>query len=77
MSDDNSAQNPVVLTMLPSEAQAAILVAALAGDGIHAEMSGTLTSGFRAEAPGDVKILVTVQDFDRAQKILNEHENTE
>ena len=75
MSNDHSDQNPVVLTSLPSEAQAAILVAALVGDGIHAEMSGTLTSGFRAEAPGNVKVLVMPDDYERAQEILKENEN--
>lgn len=70
-------QNPVVLVSLPSEPQAAILVAALEGEGIRAEMSGTLTSGFRADAPGDVKVLVMPDDLEKAQAILQEHENGE
>ena len=77
MMTDSKNQDPVVLALMPSEPQAAILVAALEGEGIRAEMSGTLTSGFRADAPGDVKILVMPEDVQRAQAILDEHENGE
>jgi len=76
MTDSNN-QDPVVLALMPSEPQAAILVAALEGEGIHAEMSGALTSGFRADVPGDVKVLVMPEDLQRAQAILDEHENGE
>lgn len=75
--DHVNKQQPVILTSLPSEPQAAILVAALAGEGIHAEMSGVLTSGFRADAPGEVTILVMPDDLEKAQAVLNEHENGE
>ncbi len=73
----SSENDPVVLVSLPSEPQAAILVAALEGEGICAEMWGVLTSGFRADAPGDVKVLVMPQDLERAREVLNEHENGE
>lgn len=76
MKDVND-QNPVVLVSMPSEPQAAILVAALEGEGIRAEMWGVLTSGFRADVPGDVKVLVLSEDLQKAQAILAEHENGE
>jgi hypothetical protein len=74
---DRKDQNPVVLVSLPSEPQAAILVAALEGEGIRAEMSGVLTSGFRADVPGNVTVLVMPDDLERAQAILAEHEDGE
>ncbi|HAI13611.1 MAG TPA: hypothetical protein DCM28_18035 [Phycisphaerales bacterium] len=67
--------DPVVLVSLPSEPQAAILIAALEGEGIQAAMWGELTSGFRADAPGYVKVLVKPQDLEAAQAVLAEHEN--
>lgn len=74
---DKSDQEPVVLVSLPSEPQAAILIAALEGEGIRAQMYGELTSGFRADAPGFVKVLVMPEDLERAQVVLDEHENGE
>ncbi len=68
MADDPN--RPVVLTTVPSEMRAAIIVAALSERGIEAQTVGELTSGFRAEAPGDVKILVRQVDLERAQAVL-------
>jgi hypothetical protein len=67
MDDPNE---PVVLTTVPSEAQAAIIVAALRERGIEAQAIGQLTSGFRAEAPGWVKVLVRQADRAAAQAVL-------
>ena len=66
------AQAPRVLTRVRNEAESGIVVAALEQEGIQAETFGEFTSGFRAEAPGDVKILVRSEDFVRAEQILNE-----
>ena len=59
--------NTVVLMEVASELEASIIVAALRDDDIVAEASGVLTSAFRAEAPGTVKILVRAEDLERAQ----------
>jgi len=72
MSTDPNAT--VVLTTVPLEAEAALLVAALADQGIEAMHVGELTTGFRAEAPGDVQILVRARDVDRAREILSDFE---
>ena len=61
----------VVLTRVPSEPIASLLVGRLQNEGIQAEMSGVLTSAFRAEAPGEVKILVHARDLDRARQLLD------
>ena len=68
MSDDPN--RPVVLTTAPSEPQAALIVAALDERGVKAQTIGELTSGFRAEAPGDVRIVVRQADLERAQDAL-------
>lgn len=65
---------PVVLTTRPNEAQAALLVAALEGRGVKAEATGGFTAGFRAEAPGEVSILVRACDLERAREALREIE---
>ncbi len=62
--------DPVVLTTVPTEGEAAILIAALDDTGIKAQMIGGLTSGLRAEAPGEVSILVHRGDFEQARLVL-------
>jgi len=66
----SDADKPVVLTSVPTEPLAALLVGRLQNEGIRAEMSGALTSGFRAEAAGDVQILVRPEDAVRARELL-------
>ncbi len=61
----------VVLTTVPTEAEAATIVAALDGGGIQARITGELTSGFRAEAPGDVRVLVREADLEQARELLH------
>ena len=68
MPDDPN--RPVVLTSVPSEAQAVIIVAALDERGIQARTQGALTSAFRAEVPGEVQVLVRQADLDRARAII-------
>ena len=62
---------PVVLTSVPGEAQAVMIVAALEERGVQARTQGELTSGFRAEAPGQVQVLVRHSDLERAREILD------
>ena len=60
---------------MPSEPLAAVLIGRLESEGIRAEMSGALTSGFRADAPGDVQILVRPEDAVQARKLLDAWQN--
>jgi hypothetical protein len=64
--------DPTKLTQVKSEAQAALIVGALADQSIEAQTEGGLIAGFRAEAPGGVDILVHRRDLDRALAILRE-----
>ena len=70
---DHSTQ-PVLLTTVLNEAEAAVLLAALDARGIEAEMVGGLTSGFKAEAPGNVSILVAQNRLEEARRALAEIE---
>jgi hypothetical protein len=60
----------VVLTTAPNEMYGAIVVAALEAAGVSTQTTGALTSGFRAEVPGGVQILVRQADLERAQAAL-------
>jgi hypothetical protein len=66
----NDPNGVAVLTTGPSEVQATLIIAALRQRGIPAWIIGEWTSGFRAEAPGGVWILVRQADFERAQVVL-------
>jgi len=64
--------SPEVLVSVPNELEAAAIVDALAEHGIRARAVGGYTSGFRAEAPGDVKVVVGRADRARAEEMLAE-----
>ena len=68
MTDDPN--RAVVLTTVPTEAQAALIVAALEDRGVQARTTGELTSGFRAEAPGGGQVLILQADLERARDTL-------
>lgn len=70
--DSTDASEPVVVAYATSEVQGAILRAALESEGIPAWLIGGLTAGFRAEAPGQAKLVVRAQDAERAKQILAE-----
>ncbi|MEE9295961.1 MAG: hypothetical protein V3W34_13495 [Phycisphaerae bacterium] len=70
MADDPN--RPVVLTTVAMELQAALIVAALEERSIEAQTTGALTSGFRAEAPGGVQVLVRAVDLERARAALSD-----
>lgn len=63
------------LVAVPTEVEAAVIVAALTDEGIQAVAAGGFTSSFRAEAPGDVVVLVNPVDAGRAQQILQQHQS--
>ena len=65
------------LVSVPTEVEAAVIVAALERDGIQAVAAGALTSGFRAEAPGEVQVLVRRSDADRAGQVLRTSQSQE
>ncbi len=47
-----------------------MLVAALKDHGVDARAVGALTAGFRAEAPGVIKVMVREADLDDATRVL-------
>jgi len=65
-------KSPETLLSVPSEHEAAMIVSALAAHEVDATTSGEFTAGFRAEAPGQVNILVRRCDLERARQVLSE-----
>jgi hypothetical protein len=63
---------PERLLSVPNEIEAAAIVTALASYDIEAFAAGGYTAGFRAEAPGNVTVLVKHADLERAQQALAE-----
>lgn len=68
MTDPNQ---PVVVTIAANEIEASIMIARLQENDIEAYTEGGLTSGFRAEIPGGVRVMVRQADLERAQQIIN------
>lgn len=60
----------VDLASVPSEFEAATIVEALRAQGIAAHHYGGSLAGFRAEAPGMVRVVVRRQDSERARLAL-------
>jgi hypothetical protein len=63
-------QSPQRIASFTSELPAEALVKALAAEGIRAMAVGGYTSGFRAEAPGEVQVVVASKDLPQAREIL-------
>ena len=63
-----------VLARLTSEWQADIIADVLRDRGIDAEVAGGLTSGFRAEAPGLVRVIVPEEQCAVALAALEAHQ---
>lgn len=59
-----------VLHRTPNEVEAEVIAGVLNDHGIQATTSGGYTSGFRAEAPGDVGVLVAADDLPHARELL-------
>ena len=70
MADDP--EQPVVVATARTEIEAAVIAAALDEAGIAAQVVGGLTSVYRAEAPGEVRVLVHRTDLERAREVLRE-----
>ena len=65
----------VTLAFFPNELHAQMLANALKDEGIEAVVAGGISGGFRAEAPGMVKILVHTSDLKVAKAFFNEWEH--
>jgi hypothetical protein len=68
---------PCNLLSVSNEIEAASIVTALAACNIEAFTVGGFTSGFKAEAPGNVQILVRNSDLERAKAALAEIQQDE
>ncbi|QDU34246.1 hypothetical protein KS4_23110 [Poriferisphaera corsica] len=79
MQEKSKSGETVILVQMETEIEAAMLVDALKDKGIEAMASGAIASGFRAEAPGYVNVLVHQSDVERAkaaaEAFSNEHFN--
>ena len=65
-------QQPETLLSVPTEVEAAAIVTALAEYDVKAMAVGGYTSGFKAEAPGGVAVVVKHADIERAKQALAE-----
>jgi hypothetical protein len=59
------------LTTVPSEQEAAIIVAALSDEEIDACYVGETTASFRVGVPGQVHVYVSEIEFDHARQVLS------
>jgi hypothetical protein len=64
----------VVLTRVPDELSALLIVGDLESQGVPAVVIGGLTAQLRAEAPGLVSVMVRRMDLPRAQAVLEQDE---
>lgn len=62
----------VTVAQRSSEVAASILVSVLQDEGIRAIATGGFTAGFRAEAPGIVRVQTLESDAQRAKQIIAE-----
>ena len=63
-------QRTVVVAVVPTEPEGALIVGLLKNAGIQAQLVGGLASAFRAEAPGEVKVIVLEEDAQKAFDLL-------
>ena len=66
----DSDNNPETLISVPNDLEAAMIVSVLAAHDVDATTSGGFTAGFRAEAPGEVQVLVRHRDLSKAREAL-------
>jgi hypothetical protein len=62
--------SPEIVISVPTDIEAAAIVAALEAHGVHASTTGGYTAGFRAEAPGQVQVIVRRHQLQRAREVL-------
>ena len=68
-------KRPIKLASYSTELQANMLATALEAEGLVVEVVGGPTAGFRAEAPGEVMVLVRADDREAAERIMAAHES--
>ena len=68
---------PVLVAEFSNEALAAIFIATLREEDIEAVTTGGMTAGFRAEAPGMVRVLVHEKDAERGRALLDQFRRDE
>ena len=61
-----------IVAVAPSEAEGALIVSALEAQNIEAHLEGGLTASFRAEAPGEARILVREEDVANATEVVGQ-----
>ena len=64
---------PAVVAVYATEFEASLTKNMLMQEGIPCELVGAMTAGFRAEAPGEVKVLVPANYEEQALRLLIEH----
>jgi hypothetical protein len=72
--DDQNLDQTKLVTVAerPTEVGAAIIVSVLKDAGIRAVSTGGFTAGFRAEAPGWVRVQTLEGDAKRAREVISE-----
>lgn len=70
MSESDIGNNPKIVYRAANDIEAASIVCALAEQGIPGTVTGSFTSGFITEAPGEVSVIVRESDFVEATKII-------
>ena len=61
-----------IVTVAPSEVEGALIVAALESENIEAYLEGGMTASFRAEAPGQARVLVREEDMASAAEVVGQ-----
>jgi len=68
----NDPNRPHVVAQVPTEFEASVIVSALEAAGIKAMAVGGPTAGFRAEAPGEVAVVLQENEAEQAAAVLAE-----
>lgn len=73
MNEENELRHirPVRLIKVHHEAEAGIIMSALAARGIESNSTGDYTAGLRAESPGMIQIWVHEEDRAEAHQVIN------
>ena len=74
---DNTTDHLKSLVSVPTELEASVIVSLLEDHGIKAKAVGGYTSGFKAEAPGLVDVVVMNDDLEQASAVLRGIEEAE
>ena len=64
-----------IVAVTSSETEGALIVAALESQDIEAHLEGGITASFRAEAPGQARVLVREEDMANAIEIVGQFQH--